>query len=464
MKKIKKINILFLLKTGIATAIAILLAESIGLLFSPSAGIITLLTIQNTKKETITIALKRIAAFVVAVLSAYLIFQTIGYTAIAFGGFALLFVALCTVFGLKDGIAMNAVLTTHFLIEKRMDFPLILNEIALLIIGMGIGIVINLIMPRGLDKIREEQNRLEKEMKSALSGLANMLSSKESCLIQNDRPKELAHNKELVINKEPEINNEITFNHDLKNKNILENKYESKIKNVLENKCEPKIKNVLENKYEPKIKNVLENKYEPKIKNVLENKYELKIKNVLENKCEPKIKNVLENKYELYDIKSIIPNQADRASVYDFNKLDHMIEELLKKAYDDAGNTLLSNTKYLISYLDMRKLQIGMLKDISTNIDTIPVILKQTFPITDFLENISESFHEMNNVEGLLLQLREVQEHYRKEELPKTREEFEYRATLFQILKELEYFLLIKRNFILQLEPEDRNTYWRKER
>ncbi|MGB4658439.1 MAG: aromatic acid exporter family protein [Mobilitalea sp.] len=397
-KKIKKINILFLLKTGIATAVAILLAEGLGLLFSPSAGIITLLTIQNTKKETITIALKRIAAFVVAVISAYLIFYTIGYTAIAFGGFALLFVALCTLLGLKDGIAMNAVLTTHFLIEKRMDFPLILNEIVLLIIGMGIGIMINLIMPRGLDKIREEQNRLEKEMKSALLGLANMLRNKESCLIQSNRPKELAHDKELVINKEPEIKNEIennngiTFNHDLKNKNELE------------------------------------------------------------------------NKNELYDTKTMIPNQASIAYEYDFNKLDHIIEELLKKAYDDAGNTLLSNTKYLISYLDMRKLQIGVLKDISTNIETIPVILKQTFPLTDFLENISESFHEMNNVEGLLLQLREVQEHYRKEELPKTREEFEYRATLFQILKELEYFLLIKRNFVLQLEPEDRNTYWRKER
>jgi uncharacterized membrane protein YgaE (UPF0421/DUF939 family) len=241
-------------------------------------------------------------------------------------------------------------------------------------------------MPRGLDKIREEQNKLEKEMKSALSGLANMLRSKESCLIQSDRPKELASNKELEINNEPEIKNE------------------------------------------------------------------------------PKIKNKVENKIELYDIKFMMPNHIDTVSIYDFNKLDHMIEELLKKAYDDAGNTLLSNTKYLISYLDMRKLQIGVLKDISTNIDTIPVILKQTFPITDFLENISESFHEMNNVEGLLLHLREVQEHYRKEELPKTREEFEYRATLFQILKELEYFLLIKRNFVLQLEPEDRNTYWRKER
>ena len=180
MNKLKKVNILFLLKTGIGSALAIILAESMGFSYSPSAGIITLLTIQNTKKETISIALRRIEAFLLAVIISFVLFTNIGYTAVAFGGFVFLFVAFCMLFGLKDGIAMNAVLMTHFLIEKRMDLPLILNEIALLFIGMGIGIVLNLIMPRYRERIRREQHILEEEMKVTLRGMANLLKEKDS--------------------------------------------------------------------------------------------------------------------------------------------------------------------------------------------------------------------------------------------------------------------------------------------
>lgn len=39
------------MKSGIGAAIAIIIAEGLGLLYGPSAGIITLLFIQDTKKE-----------------------------------------------------------------------------------------------------------------------------------------------------------------------------------------------------------------------------------------------------------------------------------------------------------------------------------------------------------------------------------------------------------------------------
>ena len=82
--KIKNINLLFLIKAGIGSAIAIIVAQSLGLLYSPSAGIITLLTLQNTKKETIVIAVKRILSFILATVIAFLSFETMGYHSIAF--------------------------------------------------------------------------------------------------------------------------------------------------------------------------------------------------------------------------------------------------------------------------------------------------------------------------------------------------------------------------------------------
>jgi uncharacterized membrane protein YgaE (UPF0421/DUF939 family) len=339
---LNKINLLFIIKVGIGSAVAIIMAETLGLKYSPSAGIITLLTVQNTKKETLFVALKRFISFLMALIITYILFNSLGYNPWVFGGFVLIFVALSLLLNLKDGISMNAVLMTHFLIEKRIDWSMLVNEVALLAIGMGIGIIINLIMPNYKKKIMLKQRILEEEMKKLLRAMAIALRDKKACLIQEG---------------------------------AYENSYYS----------------------------------------------------------EP---------------------DSD-AVIIDFRDIDALTDELISKAYEDAGNTLLSNTRYLISYLEMRRHQIEVLKSISHSIMDIPVVLKQSIPLADFLEKASDSFHELNNVKGLLKELKDLSYGYKKDKLPVTREEFEYRAILYKILNDLERFLLIKRNFILQLEDKD---------
>ncbi|MDF2487347.1 MAG: putative rane protein [Herbinix sp.] len=327
INKLKTVNLLFLLKTGIGSALAIIIANALGLLYSPSAGIITLLTIQNTKKETLTIAVKRIVAFILATALSYLIFRGFGYTALAYGAFVSLFVALCFLLGLKDGISMNAVLMTHYLIEKHMDLSLIFNEICILFIGMGIGILLNLIMPKNVTKIQKEQLLLEEEMKNTLKSMVEILRNKDQRL--------------------------------------------------------------------------------------------------------------------------------------DFAPLEHKVEQLLISAYEEAGNRILADTRYLVSYLEMRKLQVGVMKDIVITINQITSFPVQAEPVAEFMEHIAASFHEKNNVTGLLTILEQLKEHFRNEPLPQSREEFEKRAILYQVIKELEYFLMLKRNFILELEEKDMKIYWK---
>jgi uncharacterized membrane protein YgaE (UPF0421/DUF939 family) len=428
-RKLKQVNLLFLLKTGIGSAIAIILAEGLGFAYSPSAGIITLLTIQNTKRETIFIALRRMEAFILAVILSFLTFQSIGYTAIAFGAFVFIFVALCILLGLKDGISMNAVLMTHFLIEKKMDIPLIINEIALLLIGMGLGILLNLIMPRYREKIRKEQIDLEELMKLTLQGLGIMLKEKDSCLLQGEsiyQEREITPQEGGIIQQR-----EIIASKDVKMQ-VREVKPLEKVLTLHEIEI-----TAHEMEIQPQV-----SKLSPQEKRKAPQERELVCLSRTETNA--RIMNLSDKTYE--DV--------------DFTELETFLEELLKKAYEDAGNTLLSNTKYLVSYLEMRKLQIGVLKDIKDNIKQIPVLLRQTYPIAEFLEHTASSFHELNNAKGLLNELKELQEHFRKEKLPETREEFEYRAILFQILKELEYFLLLKRNFMKELEAKNMKSYW----
>jgi uncharacterized membrane protein YgaE (UPF0421/DUF939 family) len=108
----------------------------------------------------------------------------------------------------------------------------------------------------------------------------------------------------------------------------------------------------------------------------------------------------------------------------------------------------------------MRKLQVEVLNNIRENITLIPVVLRQSLPIAEFIEHTAASFHELNNALGLLSEIEILNQYYKDEKLPVTREEFEYRAILFQILKEMEYFLLLKRNFVFELEKKNMRSYW----
>ena len=48
-----------------------------------------------------------------------------------------------------------------------------------------------------------------------------------------------------------------------------------------------------------------------------------------------------------------------------------------------------------------------------------------------------------------------------REALPATREEFEARAILFQVLLELEEFLRMKREFVAELTAEEIGEFWK---
>ncbi len=177
--RMDKSDIIKIIKIAAGTSLSILIAEFFGLAYSASAGIITLLSIQDTKKETITVALKRILGFVIAVIIAFLLFTTLGYYPITFGVFVLVFVFVSYTLKIAEGISMCAVLTTHFLIEKNMKTDFILNEFLILFIGIIVGILLNLFMPKSLNKIKAQMNQVEEKIKRILLKLADSILAQE---------------------------------------------------------------------------------------------------------------------------------------------------------------------------------------------------------------------------------------------------------------------------------------------
>ena len=91
-----------LVKIAVGSAASIFLADMMGLSYSTAAGIITLLTIQDTSRETIAISVKRIFAFLLATFFSYMVFQLVGYHVFAYGIFLFLFIACCALLRISD--------------------------------------------------------------------------------------------------------------------------------------------------------------------------------------------------------------------------------------------------------------------------------------------------------------------------------------------------------------------------
>lgn len=168
------------LKIAAAAFLAIALAGELGLKYSATAGIITVLSIQNTKRETLKSAGKRWLAYLCALAISAVSFSLMGYNLWAFGAYLFLFALLCLCAGWAEAIAMDSVLITHFLGEQSMDPKLIANEVLLLLIGTGMGILVNLHLHRKGTQFA----RLAEEVDDQIKGILDRMSRR---LPQEDR-------------------------------------------------------------------------------------------------------------------------------------------------------------------------------------------------------------------------------------------------------------------------------------
>ena len=146
-----------------------------------------------------------------------------------------------------------------------------------------------------------------------------------------------------------------------------------------------------------------------------------------------------------------------------FKMLENELEKMAIWAYEERNNTLRSDNQYFIKYVEMRKNQSFVLKKLYKNMHLLHSVPKQAIEIAQYIEEVSRTFHEYNNVEVLERQLNGILEKMKQEPMPVTREEFENRAVLYRILYDLEEFLQIKIQFIVSLTKEEIEHFWNDE-
>lgn len=168
MNRIKNLDYIKLLKYGVGALLASAIAAALNIQYSLSAGIITLLTIQDTKKETVTIALKRIIIFFIMTALSAIILPLYGYNLVSLGIILFPYLFFCLVLNMKEAIAPIAVLCTHYITSESCSPKMIINELLILVIGCGVGIILNLFMVNSYKQIRSIQRDIDRIISSII--------------------------------------------------------------------------------------------------------------------------------------------------------------------------------------------------------------------------------------------------------------------------------------------------------
>lgn len=164
-----------ILKLSLGSSLAIFIASIFNLQYSIVAGVITLLVVKDTKRETVVDAIGKFLGFVICTVYSYLCFNILGFNLYSFSIYILLIISTCFILKIRYVIAMCVVISSHYLLQESMSLYWILNETGLFIIGAGIGIIINMFMLSNIEQIYNGQERLQKEVSTILIDIASTI-------------------------------------------------------------------------------------------------------------------------------------------------------------------------------------------------------------------------------------------------------------------------------------------------
>ncbi|AZV63627.1 aromatic acid exporter family protein [Peribacillus frigoritolerans] len=125
----------------------------------------------------------------------------------------------------------------------------------------------------------------------------------------------------------------------------------------------------------------------------------------------------------------------------------NLLNQAKSLAFRDVENHFLREEDLYYHYFKMREKQFEIIERILPLVTNIPLVVKQSGIVADFIEDLAENVHPQNTAILYLKKLEEMEIHFRGMALPQTRDEFESRAALLQLMKEMERYLLLKHSF-----------------
>ncbi|WP_284640017.1 aromatic acid exporter family protein [Paenibacillus silviterrae] len=150
------------IKTALAVVISILISQALGLHSPLSSGLLAILGVDVTKRRGLRTSLQRLAASILGLLIAALLFYVFGFQVWVIGLFLLILFPILSRLELREGAVTGSVVMFHLFAAESVDPHLILNEVCLLLVGLGTATLINIsYMPKEDKRLAGLKERLE---------------------------------------------------------------------------------------------------------------------------------------------------------------------------------------------------------------------------------------------------------------------------------------------------------------
>ncbi|WP_128895354.1 aromatic acid exporter family protein [Longirhabdus pacifica] len=164
------------LKTAIAVLIAVYLAYWLDLHYIMSAALLAILGVDVTKKKTFLSSFVRMAASILGMSIAIVIFAVLGFHLWVIPIFIFTAIAVLVKLKLQSGIVTSTVIVLHLVEQQSLALAAIGNEVMLLIVGLGSAMIVNLIyMPDAEDDLQQHKHDLEDLFSVIFSKMVNQL-------------------------------------------------------------------------------------------------------------------------------------------------------------------------------------------------------------------------------------------------------------------------------------------------
>lgn len=153
----------------------------------------------------------------------------------------------------------------------------------------------------------------------------------------------------------------------------------------------------------------------------------------------------------LYSFNLILRNEL-KVEVLDehFKQLDTHLNEAYDLALEDYDNQLYDKSDYYVKYFRMREDQCALLQQMSEHLQYIHLTTKQSKTLGALFYLTADQLHEKNTGIHLLSDIDLLHQHFRDSDLPNSRQEFESRAILYQLMLDFKSFLKVKHRFMIK--------------
>jgi uncharacterized membrane protein YgaE (UPF0421/DUF939 family) len=213
------------IKTALGTSISIMIAQMLQLDNFVSAGILTILCIKVTKKKSLRASWDRFFACLMAMVFSSLFFEGVAYHPLVIGLLLLFFIPAAVMVKVSDGIVTSSVIILHIFSAGDVTKELLLNELGIIIVGIGVALAANLYMPSLDTKLKEYRLRIEENFKIIFDEIIIYLRTNES----KWDGREITETMEL-INEAKTLAFRDVENHFLRNDNLYYNYFKMREK------------------------------------------------------------------------------------------------------------------------------------------------------------------------------------------------------------------------------------------